>query len=378
MNRIIGLAAVLTLLAGATQAAPYSTPLGLAVNGPVYFWKPGADMAVHDADLEACKAVAQRTTPPIMYLGSAGDGLVGAMFQGEADKHAVKQTLQANIENCMVVRGWDVVRFDHRKGEILAKMDTAKLHRAIERRLLAPEPEGEKVRVGFQSFDSIKFRAGLTNDQRRESLSLAALGPQPDTLHASLPAKGLWQTLEPIDPASVGPGDSVIVFRQSALKPDWISLRLLRLDDVPWGKDAAVQPIRYIQADSPPMPIWAKKERWSKLLVYKVPPGRWAVAGDFTTSFCLGAPAFEVRSGEAIWAGHFDAADGSKMTPDLALEGAAAGLPQALAGRLKPAAYVNGVTYTCAALAPMAIYAYEMPGAPFEPGYAYGSMARKP
>jgi hypothetical protein len=377
MRRIVGLAAALVFLAGAAQAAPYLSPLGVAVKGPVYFWKPGANLAAHDADIDACRDLALGAYAPLVAAAPTTgvlDGMIAGEMQNQGIQHAAKQTLQASIENCMVIRGWSVVRLEFRKGEALAKLSPGALSRAIERRLLAAEPEGEIVRGGFDRFDLLKPRVALSIDQRRESLSVASRGELPFTRVIASPPGGPIAPLVPADKAQLGQDATVIVLKVSTTAPRTIGVRLLRLDD---SGDAGAE-VHFILARNLSRLFWKKGERFEQTLVFEVPPGRWALAGDAdVTSFCLGAPAFEVRPGEVVFAGHFDGATARPLTPDLSVGAVQPDLPAAIADRLKPATYVNGSTWQCSRLTSYALYAYEIEGAPFEEGYAFGSLAWK-
>ncbi|MCX7357476.1 MAG: hypothetical protein NT015_04930 [Alphaproteobacteria bacterium] len=114
--------------------------------------------------------------------------------------------------------------------------------------------------------------------------------------------------------------------------------------------------------------------------IVQVPPGRWRVTSItqtsgfdyavYITDFCLGAPSFEVRAGEAVYAGSFT--QRGAFGPDMDLTAAQADLAEvpAIASRLRAASYINGATYPCGGTY---IYALEVPGAPFSEDYAYGS-----
>ena len=55
---------------------------------------------------------------------------------------------------------------------------------------------------------------------------------------------------------------------------------------------------------------------------FSVPPGRWRLSavnvGQYITHFCLGTSGFEVRDGEAVYAGAFDLS-GEQLRPDMTL-----------------------------------------------------------
>jgi hypothetical protein len=105
----------------------------------------------------------------------------------------------------------------------------------------------------------------------------------------------------------------------------------------------------------------------SKTFAVVVPPGRWAISmiSDLTST-CFGAPFFEAGPGEVVYAGTIDfGIDGLPI--DLGLDPARvrlAGYPT-LAARARPAAWINGATFTCGSYG----YALEYPDLPFTAGY---------
>ena len=109
------------------------------------------------------------------------------------------------------------------------------------------------------------------------------------------------------------------------------------------------------------------------MFVFAVPAGRWRLYGlgaAPTLNLCLGSPSFEVKAGEVVYAGAYDL-DAAELGPDLDLAPAKAWL--GAQGRpLRAASYVNGSLGPCG---DNSIYALEIKGAPFEPGYAWGSRA---
>jgi hypothetical protein len=113
---------------------------------------------------------------------------------------------------------------------------------------------------------------------------------------------------------------------------------------------------------------FASNKFWTTVFV---PPGRWRIAtfGFMpAANMCLGSPSFEVKAGEVIYAGTFDFG-AEEMGPSLDLALAKEflkGTPAA--DQVKPAYYVNGSTSPCG---DSSIYAFDIPGAPFEPGYKW-------
>jgi hypothetical protein len=111
------------------------------------------------------------------------------------------------------------------------------------------------------------------------------------------------------------------------------------------------------------------------MFAFVAPAGRWRIGafGFFPALYtCFGAPGFELKPGEAVFAGSLDlSAMGNGPDMDLAIAKAWLG-SQPAAEILRPAQWVNGLQGACAG---HAIYALEFKGAPFAPGYSLGSMA---
>lgn len=105
-------AAVLALAAAPALADSDAALLNRASGGYVYFHLAGADMAGHDAAVDACAHEASQTKAP--YVAPVIGGLITRMAVASAReaKHRRLNEAQfaANLENCMVARGWEVVR----------------------------------------------------------------------------------------------------------------------------------------------------------------------------------------------------------------------------------------------------------------------------
>lgn len=111
-----------------------------------------------------------------------------------------------------------------------------------------------------------------------------------------------------------------------------------------------------------------------------LPPGRWALAaiasgGSMSVGaiFCYGAPGFDLRPGDVVFAGSFEPKGANLPDMDISAAKQALADKPGLAEKLKPAAYVNGNSLDCGGVGYG--YALETPGAPFVDGYALGSKA---
>jgi hypothetical protein len=370
-----------------------ATDLAKTSDGYTYFNRPGAQVAVHDADVRDCKVKAGRlhqpdTSPPVYAPGLAG--AIGAAI-GKAIVMAMNdaKARPVNVENCMVVKGWRVVALDPVAGEAASKLDNAAKVARMSPLIGAAEPEGTVVRV-FANDAASAQTAGMFSPARntiKSALSIEAMGDPPEsdkpTKEKPAPAPKLAKSARPpapLKPEQLGeiPANSALIvvnlqgtgalsvgFEREgpdARTPAWADGRP--------GSFLAAQPLKATATAGGAQ---------GTTLVFAVPPGRWKIArlsaGLFTVSLCLGAPSFEVAAGEVVYAGAFDPASASNVIgPEMTLEPYRAVFP-ALSGlgeKMRPASYVNGSTGQCQGAY---MYALETVGQPFAEGYALGSKA---
>ena len=150
---LIALSAMLTALAlspstMAQTAEPPEVTIGHMTLGYSYFNKPGADLKTHDADVAACAAEAARTISFDEQLHTgAGQGIVGAIIGSYVESAAHRGAAASGLENCMVVRGWRVVKLPDAEGQVLAKLPAADLTARLAPWVGATTPHGDVVRV---------------------------------------------------------------------------------------------------------------------------------------------------------------------------------------------------------------------------------------
>jgi len=378
-------------------AAPASEPtelnLGRMTPGFSYFNKPFADVKTHNDDLTACLVEAAKMRSFAEQLGSWSPAwtLTALLESVKADANT-RGTLLAGLENCMVVRGWRVVHLDDAEGAALAALPAADLMAKLTPWLGAESPHGEIVRTwhndaALAAVNHFSLHASHTN---KGQLSLLAAATTP-----SGAIKANRQDAEAAKPAPVG---------KVAIDPKWSKKKLKpeTLDTAPEGSAIFIVNVTGFSmrqgngfafnrmgpdADTAPSTIDHGPDQVEALastlagggthfMAFAVPPGRWRVYGMWNggigLNFCLGAPAFEAKAGEVIYAGKLDMKQ-EKLAPDLALGDVTAWAGSAkAAARIKPAVWINGTRGACA---PNSIYALEFDGAPFEEGYALGSKA---
>lgn len=383
-----------TIAALAAGAAAAQTSIVGSSRGHTYFNRAGATIEDHDAAVRVCHSLTQglfynrRTTT--VQGGEAWFAVGHAAADAFGNVLAQRRSYAANVENCMVVHGWRVVRMGDAEGAALDAMAGAQLRVALTPLVGAAAPSGDVVRAfnnDMQSADTVW--TGPPGDLDKVSLSIQAVGAGEDEAEREQAEPAL-----PRQPRSAREPNSMNARAAGRLPAD-ATVVVLRIDS---NFRFATTVLRFerIGAD-PQQPAWVGDGLPSafeaslasvgggseQTFIFQVPPGRWRIASlrqssgldraIYETAFCLGAPSFEIASGEAVYAGAFHLRTAA-FGPDLALGPMTEALANApvLASRLQPARYVNGSTAPCVG---MYAYAVEAPGAPFEPGYALGSRA---
>ena len=366
-------AAVVLAMPQTARAQPRTLQLSNPTLGYTYFSRPGATRSEHNDDLVACIIDASYLQSPDATINN-DEGLLGrwwARGPGQA-------TRLAGIENCMVVKGWRVVRLPESEGQRLSTLPHADLARAIETWLGADAPHGEVVRTwdndaAHASTDRYELRPRATANG---SLSVLALGdvsitppPLPQITPVTVDARWPTRPLSASQIASAPPFAAVIIYQLrgvSMRNGDAVAFARVgpNKDTFPSTLDRAPDFLRFLTTGP---------RNWRAVVV---PPGTWRMTamGVFPIiSFCMGGPAFEVRTGEVVYAGAFDLGAES-LGPDLNLEPVRAWLAgQPAADRVRAAEYSNGWTGYCGA---NALYAIEVEGAPYREGYVWGGASR--
>lgn len=374
-------------------------------DGYTYFNKPGADLAMHDAEVRECKQLAGRLHQPLGAMPSTtivapagvspvAAGVGGAI--GMAIAMAIEQKMAdnkgnpVNVEHCMVVKGWRVVRIDDEEGKALAASDRKAKAASLASWVGASEPHGHIVRTfgneladGAEAFapaNKTGTSLGTDIDTR-----VAATG-RPLTQYTPPPAgsrppprPSSAKSPKPLKDTELGgipAGMGLIVVNVSG--DDEISLVLQRMGSIigqPAYVDGQPDEIDVVR----PHKTYAKPgESYGTTAVFAVPPGRWRVASItvnwVTLNLCLGGPAFNLRPGEAVYAGSFSR---RHLAPDMDMAPAKAAFPglSPLPETLQPANWVNGTQGQCYGAY---LYALELPGAPYVDTYQFGGRASNP
>jgi hypothetical protein len=360
-------------------APPGVTDLSRVTPGYTYFNRPGATFEGQQADLKYCAAIAVQGVQPREVM-PVGGGLLGALISIQIMKMEIRRGNAANIENCMVVRGWRVVAVGPEEGEKLAKLDQASLSEQLKLWVGADPVHGSVVRQWDNEMTkgkTLKFReAGPVEHQSFSVLALdkdldapatraPGYPPAPPTAAAPRPIAADKMAAVKLQPNEalvvvslrhVGMHAGIIVALErmgpDADTPAWFT------DQKPYLVDA-VSGLFFSDSDR----------------AFVVPAGTWRLSavGEayYGVSYCLGAPAFEVKPGEVVFAGTFDLG-GEDVGPNLDLAPARtlmAKAPAELQAKLAPAAWTNGYTAHCHGTY---FYAYEIKGAPTKAGYVRG------
>ncbi len=368
-------------------AAPGVMDLSRVYPGYTYYNKPGADLDAQNNDLKYCGAIAALGVQPRELMPSAG-GLLGAIISGAITSMEMKRGVLANIENCMIVRGWRVVLLPDDEGEKLSKLDQASLSEQLKAWVGGEPPHGEIVRAWDNDLtkgSTLKFREA--GPATHHSLGLQALAKDLDA-PASRPAPGPQPPKSARQPHGVnadhvagvtlGPDEALIIVRvRHPGMSSGLGVELERLGPDP------VTPAWYV--DQKPFDLAMEKgllftSSDGANYAYVVPAGSWRlkslISSFYGINLCFGAPAFTAAPGDVVYAGAFDlsAAD---IGPDMSLDPAKEFLARAptLQAKLRAANWTNGFTSLCDGTY---FYAYEIKGAPTIDGYVRGAAPLAP
>jgi hypothetical protein len=326
--RIAAAAFVLGLLTVSSWAA---TTLGRPTAGYVYFHQRGADIGRHNEAVEHCAIEAAKTMSPVIpsysapstSLGNVLGNVIGGMLLGGIQDDVAHASFTANVENCMVVSGWEVVKLDDREGKALSKLDQAAQATALAPWVGAEDVHG-KIMRRYEPVALTDWTTAGFGDSARDSLSLtseaSAVINRANLVPAGKSGAHAWDdgliAILPSDPAKIPENAAVIVLTGMTPKPpnSWVDLIYL-------GESGEFPPGRttYLRLGLPAKPFWESGTR-TTTLAFVVPAGRWAIADISTVGFCLSTSGFTVSAGEAVFAGSFNSQ--ALFTPDLSTDAA--------------------------------------------------------
>ena len=400
-------AAVLALAAPGTSHAASNDVIGMGnmTKGYTYYNLPGSTAAEHTDTVTACAAEAfkvrsadaeLRDGPSYIYSHDySAAGQVGEIVGNAIGNAIVDQMIEgfgrgvyaAAVENCMVVRGWRVVRLPQTEGLSLSLLPPGELAARLAPWTGAEQPHGEIVRIWKNdalaaSTRYLNFRPTHNNDGllslaavTGKSLAMVIMPPPQRTKVVQLDSKWPQKAFTPDQFATTPAEGGVIVVRLTGTsKFDGLRLILVRM-----GTDPNVMPSTEDRA--PDVLIFGEKLGSRKRVkdniftAFAAPPGRWriaAITGMADIGFCMGAPSFPIAAGEVVYAGTFNMA-AADLGPDLSLEAPKAWLAgKPAADTIRPAAYTNGSQSACGY---NGIYALEFNGVPSDANHRWGSAA---
>lgn len=204
--------------------------LGVPTQGYTYFHRAGADSIAHNAAIETCAANAASLLPPA--IANTGGALGSLIDSIERDKVA-KVNFAANLENCMTIKGWDVVRLDDFEGKSIANLEAPALSTVLAPWIGAETVHGQIVRQ-YQPIGNMPVTAADIFDSAGSSLSLASDLGGVNRAVAAVPERvnrPPWQVPEAEDDLSkISAGATLIVVRATTIAPAQASLEFAYLD----------------------------------------------------------------------------------------------------------------------------------------------------
>jgi hypothetical protein len=368
----IAVATLTATVAGAQTAE--RVDLAQVADGHVYYARRGATLEQHNAALLQC--IADTASPRIGRPMPLGEGLAFDLIWGGVLAGATA----GRTENCMIVRGWDVYRLPADEGQALGRASQADLATHMALLIGADTPRGELVR-SFSNESAHPTAHRFSSRPARPSndhLSLRLIKDLDVPVSSAPFPADLATTGRPIRGAKVTasppPGSGVLLIQLKNISSQWGTG--VAFDRLPATAEdgTSTSPRTYARVFA--RRHWAGANPQGNWLAITVPAGRWHLSLSGFTLFCLGAPAFEIGSGEIVFAGTFDLG-GDDLGPDLDMASVHAWLESSIAERVRPAAYQNGGTFSCNN-AGFTIYALEVPGAPFDPAYRGGGAEPPP
>ena len=335
--------------------------------GYTYFNRPGADMLTHDGELTDCLVKAAEARAGNDANAAVGIGPLGLLIAAPITGGRERRQSNTNVENCMVAKRWRVVRLSPQEGAEVALLDQAGQAGRLTQWVGAEPVHGEIVRTFLNegAADStpkygLSSRAAAVD---KVSLSLTARNPTTKVDSAPdgsagrhefgrYPARDTAALAADKVPDLTGDSALVVVDVKGAAPEngEWLSFRRLGS-----GRDISASATDHKPDEllvwQPTRPF-GRIDHTDTMRAFVVPPGRWvvnALGGDAAVTFCLGAPYFDVRAGEVVFAGSIDLG-AEDIGPDMNLGPAQAFLSvkPALAGALRPANWTNGAVMSCA------------------------------
>ena len=370
-----------TLAGGAATAEPAN--LTQAAPGYTYFNRSGATAQDYDTELRNCVAMNDTMMRNSnMSAGLAFNMVWDGMF---------RRVFHAAVQDCMVARGWQVMRLPEDEGKSLAALDPTALTEKLSPWVGSATPPGEvATRWDNDAANPATVRdggsLGPTAADDSHSLSLAGVLPVKRVYDLGTDSpqikqmgeegtemrKAIRKSLEPEEVDSVAADKAILIFTlRSTGKKTSITLQRMgpdpdtsaRLDKMPSMINLAFTKTA------------GQGEVVEQTFAFAVPTGKWRLqhlSPQSIVDFCLGAPFVTLNAGDVVNLGTFDVAM-MPYQPDMTsgpAEHFLSASPKALQ-RLKAASWTNGGISQCPVFG--LPYALEFPNTPFAKGYHWGS-----
>jgi hypothetical protein len=329
-----------------------------------FYNKPGATRAQYDADWQTCRLIARGSATPsgsvpytynpamVSPIAAGVGGAIGGLIAGAI---AEGQQRRANRQACLLIKGWRLVEVSKAEQARLATLGDAERDRYF------------NTIVGAEKVDG----------QITARTSFAQPADPALVVDAPLTGAGSVWVGKKIDPAlpfklEKGEGAVVIGFRRVVADAAGRSggIQLVRYDMD--KRELAFRPVDWKkQGDTTTYLLDAlsgDKKATYEVQVRRVTAGDYVLNATsvgplvFATTNCFGAPTFHVGEGEIVYLGDFIPFWNVKLSgggrylglnyasfPEDARKTLATKQP-ALAEAMKPAALMNGATYSCAGI----------------------------
>ncbi len=317
------------MLLGGALAGPASVR---SSPGATYFNRPGADEVALYKDLAGCLDIIDSLPTVNLIVGP------GLLSSGVA---AVRTS--ANLENCMVVRRWRVVRLPDAEGVAAARLKPRELADTLAHWIGIDPPHGSVVRTfgrgqggASRLSDTLRAPFGDNPSLTLRSIDLDQLNSVRSKPPKQRPPKERYaKQLRPELVAPTSGSDAVALVR---VMGGGGVLGFMRVGADGSALEDGQSNVFFVKSPS--------KRAGVAATAVSIPPGRWRVAGVSGIQTCLEAPSVDLQTGDVIYLGTFDIADG--VTVDM--DGAPfATLIEAspVRGSLRAAKWINGSRQPC-------------------------------
>jgi hypothetical protein len=329
-----------------------------------FYNKPGATRAQYDADWQECRLIARGSRTPagtvpyyynpavISPIAAGVGGALGGLIAGAIAEGAQRR---ANRQNCLLIRGWRLVKVPGEAAARVSAMTDAARNDYFNRIVGADKVEGEITER--TSFSMAPEAVG--------NLAGPVSGPE---------ALFFGKKVETLSPVQLAQGEGAVVLAMrrpnTASAGKFVRLNLARYDRQ--ASDLIYQPRDWKKTGDKTTynreVVSGDRRSGLEVQVVKLTAGDYVMTGAavggamIMSTNCFGAPTFHVGAGEVLYLGDFipvwgtPGADGKKLF-GLGYANRIAdsrrllsGAQPALAAALGPARIENGATYACSAV----------------------------